>query len=130
MCFLYDTSTHPDVKDFEHGDDAFVGVVEYGYTYLVGDDLSIEPIFSVIENYVKFNMKAYSSLEVRTIKFDIEQHDVKSLRASLESKTTVLTDVFFNTIRYGLKSYLKEKVLVGHKSNTSILGTHTKARKS
>ncbi|XWS07822.1 hypothetical protein CRYUN_Cryun41cG0024600 [Craigia yunnanensis] len=71
------------------------GFVKGVVTYMVMDDLMVEPMSTIssIALLNRFNVKDIGALEEKTIKFGMDEA-VKLLKASLQSKT-VLTDIFF-----------------------------------
>ncbi|XWS07821.1 hypothetical protein CRYUN_Cryun41cG0024500 [Craigia yunnanensis] len=71
------------------------GFVKGVVTYMVMDDLMVEPMSTIssIALLNRFNVKDVCSLEEKTITFGMDEA-VKLLKASLQSKT-VLTDIFF-----------------------------------
>ncbi|XWS07820.1 hypothetical protein CRYUN_Cryun41cG0024300 [Craigia yunnanensis] len=71
------------------------GFVKGVVTYMVMDDLMVEPMSTIssIALLKRFNVKDVGALEEKTITFGMDEA-VKLLKASLQSKT-VLTDSFF-----------------------------------
>ncbi|CAJ2631048.1 unnamed protein product [Trifolium pratense] len=68
------------------------GFVKNNATFLVMDDLVIQPITSVIDVVNKFNLSKISSLQDMVVELGLDE-GIKLLKASLQSKK-VLTSVF------------------------------------
>ncbi|PNY12301.1 hypothetical protein L195_g008928 [Trifolium pratense] len=68
------------------------GFVKNNATFLVMDDLVIQPVTSVIDVVNKFNLSKISSLQDMVVELGLDE-GIKLLKASLQSKK-VLTSVF------------------------------------